>query len=73
LWDSQVQYFEPAKWVARLRATKTDHNLVLLDTNMAAGHGGKSGRFDRLHDAARYMTFLLHVRDRRDQRPAFGR
>jgi oligopeptidase B len=69
LWDSQVQYFEPAKWVARLRAVKTDENLILLDTDMAAGHGGKSGRFDRLHDVARVMTFLLHVHDRPDRRP----
>jgi oligopeptidase B len=69
LWDSQVQYFEPAKWVAKLRATKTDDNLVLLDTDMAAGHGGKSGRFDRLHDVARYMAFLLTVHDRPDRRP----
>jgi oligopeptidase B len=68
LWDSQVQYFEPAKWVAKLRATKTDDNLIVLDTNMAAGHGGRSGRFDRLHDAARYMTFLLTVHDRPDHR-----
>jgi oligopeptidase B len=68
LWDSQVQYFEPAKWVARLRATKTDANLLLLDTDMTAGHGGKSGRFVRLHDAARYMAFLLLVRDRPDSR-----
>jgi oligopeptidase B len=69
LWDSQVQYFEPAKWVAKLRATKTDDNLILLDTDMAAGHGGKSGRFDRLHDVARYMTFLLRIHDRPDRRP----
>jgi oligopeptidase B len=69
LWDSQVQYFEPAKWVARLRATKTDDNLIVLDTDMAAGHGGKSGRFDRLRDVARYMTFLLVVHDRPDRRP----
>jgi oligopeptidase B len=69
LWDSQVQYFEPAKWVARLRATKTDDNLIVLDTDMAAGHGGKSGRFDRLRDDARMMTFLLLVHDRPDRRP----
>jgi oligopeptidase B len=68
LWDSQVQYFEPAKWVAKLRATKTDGNLIVLDTDMAAGHGGKSGRFERLHDVARYMTFLLVVHDRPDRR-----
>jgi oligopeptidase B len=73
LWDSQVQYFEPAKWVAKLRATKTDDNLILLDTDMAAGHGGKSGRFDRLHDVARTMTFLLLVHDRPDRRPRPGR
>ena len=72
LWDSQVQYFEPAKWVAKLRATKTDDNLVLLDTDMAAGHGGKSGRFDRLHDVARAMAFLLLVHDRPDRRPHPG-
>ena len=73
LWDSQVQYFEPAKWVAKLRATKTDDNLIVLDTDMAAGHGGKSGRFDRLHDVARMMTFLLLVHDRPDSRPHPGR
>ncbi|TMQ10641.1 MAG: S9 family peptidase, partial [Deltaproteobacteria bacterium] len=72
LWDSQVQYFEPAKWVAKLRAAKTDDNLIVLDTDMAAGHGGKSGRFDRLHDAARYMAFLLLVHDRPDHRPRAG-
>jgi oligopeptidase B len=69
LWDSQVQYFEPAKWVAKLRATKTDDNVILLDTDMAAGHGGKSGRFDRLRDSARYTTFLLQTHDRPDRRP----
>jgi oligopeptidase B len=72
LWDSQVQYFEPAKWVAKLRATKTDDNLVILDTDMTAGHGGKSGRFDRLHDVARSMTFLLYVHDRPDRRSRIG-
>ena len=73
LWDSQVQYFEPAKWVAKLRAAKTDDNLILLDIDMAAGHGGKSGRFDRLHDVARAMAFLLLVHDRPDGRPHAGR
>ncbi|HZJ66278.1 MAG TPA: prolyl oligopeptidase family serine peptidase, partial [Kofleriaceae bacterium] len=68
LWDSQVQYFEPAKWVAKLRATKTDDNVIVLDTDMSAGHGGKSGRFDRLHDTARYTTFLLQTHDRPDRR-----
>ena len=48
--DPRVTYWEPAKWAAKLRATKTDDNVLLLKTNMGAGHGGKSGRFD---DAAR--------------------
>ncbi|MEZ5314336.1 MAG: prolyl oligopeptidase family serine peptidase [Thermoanaerobaculia bacterium] len=61
LWDSQVQYFEPAKWVARLRARKTDPNLLLLRTNMEAGHGGKSGRFARLEDTALQYAFLLYL------------
>jgi len=59
LHDSQVQYFEPAKWVARLRALKTDHNILLLRTNMDAGHGGASGRFERLREVAFEYTFLL--------------
>jgi oligopeptidase B len=59
LHDSQVQYFEPAKWVARLRALKTDHNLLLLKTDMRVGHGGASGRFDRLKDVAWEYSFLL--------------
>src|SRR5690606_31385121 len=52
LHDSQVQYWEPAKWVAKLRATKTDDNLLLLRTDMSAGHGGKSGRIAALEDVA---------------------
>jgi oligopeptidase B len=59
LHDSQVQYFEPAKWVARLRALKTDSNLLLLKTDMRVGHGGASGRFDRLKDVAWEFSFLL--------------
>ncbi|HYW16662.1 MAG TPA: S9 family peptidase [Allosphingosinicella sp.] len=59
LWDSQVQYYEPAKWVARLRATKTDSNPLLFRTNMEAGHGGKSGRFRRYRDIAEYYAFML--------------
>ncbi|MGZ8287310.1 MAG: S9 family peptidase [Allosphingosinicella sp.] len=59
LWDSQVQYYEPAKWVARLRATKTDSNPLLFRTNMEAGHGGKSGRFRRYRDIAEYYAFIL--------------
>jgi oligopeptidase B len=68
LWDSQVQYFEPAKWVARLRATKTDDNLIVMDVDMSSGHGGASGRFDRLKQTARELAFLLHVRERPDRR-----
>ncbi|MCC2545051.1 S9 family peptidase [Hymenobacter sp. BT175] len=59
LHDSQVQYFEPAKWVAKLRALKTDQNLLLLHTDMEAGHGGASGRFKSLHDIARQYAFLF--------------
>src|SRR5204863_265718 len=50
--DPRVAYWEPAKWVAKLRATKTDGNLLILRTNMGAGHGGSSGRYDALHDQA---------------------
>lgn len=59
LHDSQVQYWEPAKWVARLRELKTDDNLVLLHCDMETGHGGASGRFKRLHDVALEYAFLL--------------
>ena len=59
LWDSQVQYYEPAKWVARLRARKTDSNHLLFRTNMDAGHGGKSGRFEHYRSQAEYYAFML--------------
>lgn len=59
LWDSQVQYYEPAKWVARLRDLKTDANPVLLHTNLEAGHGGQSGRFERLREVAREYGFVI--------------
>ena len=59
LHDSQVQYWEPAKWVAKLRAMKTDNNHVLLKTNMEAGHGGSTGRFRRHHETAFAYAFLL--------------
>jgi oligopeptidase B len=59
LHDSQVQYFEPAKWVAKLRELKTDSNHILLYTNMEAGHGGASGRFKALRDRAREFAFLF--------------
>lgn len=59
LTDPRVTYWEPAKWAARLRATKTDDNLLLLKINMGAGHGGKSGRWDRLHEVAETYGFIL--------------
>jgi oligopeptidase B len=59
LWDSQVQYYEPAKWIAKLRALKTDHNAVFLHVDMDAGHGGKSGRFQRYREIAMEYAFLL--------------
>jgi oligopeptidase B len=61
LWDSQVQYFEPAKWVAKLRKLKTDHNPLVFRVNMEAGHGGKSGRFQRYHEAAEQYAFILDL------------
>jgi oligopeptidase B len=60
LWDSQVQYWEPAKYVARLRARRTDDNLLVFRTQMEAGHGGKSGRFQRFHEQAELYAFLLN-------------
>lgn len=59
LHDSQVQYFEPAKWVAKLRDMKTDNNILLLKTNMEFGHGGASGRFDYLNDIALEYAFYF--------------
>jgi len=64
LWDSQVQYYEPAKWIAKLRALKTDQNLMFLHTDMEAGHGGKSGRFQRYREIAMEYAFLLHQAER---------
>jgi oligopeptidase B len=61
LADSQVQYWEPAKWVAKLRALKTDDNLILLKTNMEAGHGGVSGRFRRYEETALQYAFMLDL------------
>ena len=57
--DPRVTYWEPAKWAAKLRATKTDTNVLLLKTNMGAGHGGKSGRFESLREAAEEHAFVL--------------
>lgn len=61
LHDSQVQYWEPAKWVAKLRELKTDNNPLYLDTNMEAGHGGASGRFEALKETAKEYSFLLSL------------
>jgi oligopeptidase B len=68
LWDSQVQYFEPAKWVAKLRATKTDTNTLVLVTDMKSGHAGASGRFDNLREVAEEYSFLLQMNDEPDRR-----
>ncbi|HEV7611098.1 MAG TPA: S9 family peptidase [Steroidobacteraceae bacterium] len=59
LWDSQVQYYEPAKWIAKLRALKADHNALFLHVDMEAGHGGKSGRFQRYREIAMEYAFVL--------------
>jgi oligopeptidase B len=61
LHDSQVQYWEPAKWVAKLRGLKTDNSVLYLDTNMDAGHGGASGRFEAIKELAKEFSFLLDL------------
>jgi oligopeptidase B len=61
LHDSQVQYWEPAKWVAKLRTHKTDTNKLFLYTNMDAGHSGASGRFEALKETAKEYSFLLDL------------
>ena len=66
LHDSQVQYWEPAKWVAKLRELKTDDSLLLLKTDMAAGHSGKTGRFQRIEDTALEFSFYLALEDIRE-------
>ena len=63
LHDSQVQYWEPAKWVAKLRELKTDNNLLLLYTDMESGHGGASGRFKSLKDTARDFAFIINLKE----------
>jgi oligopeptidase B len=62
-WDSQVQYWEPAKWVARLRDKKTDNNILIMDVNMSAGHGGASGRFERLRITVLEYAFVLDLEE----------
>ncbi len=64
LTDPRVTYWEPAKWVAKLRAAKTSDSLLLLKTNMDAGHGGASGRFDSLKESAFATAFVLKVTGR---------
>ena len=61
--DSQVQYWEPTKWVAKLRELKTDDNLLLLHTNMAFGHSGASGRFESYKETAMEYAFLLMLEE----------
>jgi oligopeptidase B len=60
-WDSQVQYWEPAKWVAKLRDMKTDNNILVMDCNMDVGHGGASGRFERYRITALEYAFILDL------------
>ncbi|MFD1161936.1 S9 family peptidase [Hwangdonia seohaensis] len=60
-WDSQVQYWEPAKWIAKLRELKTDDNLLIMDCNMETGHGGASGRFERYKTLALTYAFMLDL------------
>jgi len=62
-WDSQVQYWEPAKWVAKLREYKTDDNILIMDCNMDTGHGGASGRFAALKEVAMEYAFFLMLED----------
>jgi oligopeptidase B len=62
--DSQVQYWEPAKWVAKLRDMKTDDNPLMLQTNMGAGHGGASGRFKRYRETALEYAFFLDLAEK---------
>jgi oligopeptidase B len=60
-WDSQVQYWEPAKWVAKLRELKTDNNKLIMKCNMEVGHGGASGRFESLKEVALEYAFLFDL------------
>jgi oligopeptidase B len=63
LHDSQVQYWEPAKWIAKLREYKTDDNILIMDCNMETGHGGASGRFEALKETAMEYAFLLMLEE----------
>ena len=68
LHDSQVQYFEPAKWAAKLREYNTSDNIILLRTNMDAGHGGASGRYKRLKERAMYFSFVIGLAEDKSPR-----
>jgi oligopeptidase B len=61
LHDSQVQYWEPAKWVAKINSYRTNDNLLLLKTDMQAGHSGKTGRYQSLEETALYYAFFLSL------------
>jgi oligopeptidase B len=63
LHDSQVQYWEPAKWVAKLRTHKKGNTILYLNTNMDAGHGGASGRFEALKELAKEFSFLMDLEE----------
>ena len=65
--DLQVPYWDPAKWVAKLRANKTNQNQLLLVTNMGAGHGGASGRYDHLREDAQMYAFVIWLCGKPDQ------
>lgn len=67
LSDSQVQYWEPTKWTAKLREYKTDNNILILKTNMSAGHSGKSGRFEQLKETAFEYAFLIALENKNKQ------
>ena len=64
--DSQVQYWEPAKWVAKIREFKTNSNLIYLVTDMKTGHGGPSGRYNAIKEVAKKYAFLLQIENQND-------